>query len=79
MCVNDMLPKEFSNMTDKPAVLVVTYGDQPSNREVERALGWGAEDGDSSAWLTINRDEAHHMKDSMDWQNFIPAPMPAAP
>ncbi|MGC0238308.1 SIR2 family protein [Arthrobacter sp. SD76] len=79
ICVNDMLRKEFSNRTDKPTVLVVTYGDQPSDHEVERAFGWGAEDGDSSPWLTINRGGANDMKDSLDWQNFIPASVPAAP
>jgi hypothetical protein len=72
VCVNDMLRKEFSNRTDKPSVLVVTYGEQPSEHDVERAFGWGAEDGDSSGWLTVNRGGANDMKDSLDWRNFIP-------
>ncbi len=71
ICVNDMLREEFSNRTDKPTVLVVTYGDQPARHDVERAFGWGAEDGDSESWLTINRGGANDMKDSLDWKNFI--------
>jgi hypothetical protein len=49
----------------------VTYGDQPTTHDVERAFGWGAEDGDSESWLTINRGGATEMKDSLDWKNFI--------
>lgn len=71
ICVNDMLREEFSNRTDKPTVLVVTYGDQPTAHDVERAFGWGAEDGDSEPWLTINRGGATDMKDSLEWKNFI--------
>lgn len=71
-CVNDVLRKEFSNRTEKPKVLVVTYGDKPTIHEVERAFGWGAEDG-NPYWLTINRGGASEMKDSSDWQTFIPA------
>ena len=69
--VNEVMRAEFSNRTEKPRVLVVTYGDQPSRQEVERAFGWGAEDGDSSSWLTINRDGATAMKDSSDWHEFV--------
>lgn len=79
ICVNDMLRKEFSNRTDKPTVLVVTYGEQPSTHEVERAFGWGAEDGDSSSWLTVNRGGANDMKDSPDWQHFIPVAAAVGP
>ncbi len=68
--VNEMMRAEFSNRADKPRVLVVTHGDQPSLHEVERAFGWGAEDGDSSSWLTINRDGATEMKNSVDWREF---------
>lgn len=72
ICVNDVLRAEFSSRKQKPTVLVVTYGDSLSTHEVERAFGWGAEDGDSSLWLTVNRGGAMEMKSSRDWKNFAP-------
>lgn len=78
ICVNDLLRKEFSNRADKPSVLVVTYGDQPSDREVERAFGWGVEDGDSKSWLTVNRGGAVEMKDSQEWLSFVPVNAPTS-
>ncbi|MCG2622687.1 SIR2 family protein [Arthrobacter sp. I2-34] len=70
-CVNEMLRAEFSERVVKPKVLVVTYGDQPSRHDVERALGWAAEDSSSKHWLTINRYGADEMTNSLDWKSFI--------
>ena len=36
-----------------------------------RAFGWGAEDGRSKAWLTINRDGASGAEETASWQAFI--------
>lgn len=69
--VNAALRAEFIDRDPKPRVLVVTFGDEPRRRDVERALGWGAEDGTSKKWLTINRDGASGVEASDDWQSFI--------
>jgi len=37
---------------------------------VERSFGWNAEDGDSSHWLTINRDGADGVENTVDWEEF---------
>ncbi|MCK6210832.1 SIR2 family protein [Georgenia sp. EYE_87] len=73
VCVNDMLRLEFSERTanDKPDVLVVTFGDQPTRKEIERALGWGVEDGSSAHWLAINREGANGIQATEDWRNFV--------
>ena len=72
-CVNQELRFEFAERAEKPKVLVVTYGEDPSEHAVERAFGWGAEDGSSSSWLTINREGAFAMKESSDWKSFSEA------
>lgn len=69
--VNEKLRDEFLGRDEKPRVLVVTFGDQPSTTEVERALGWGQEDGPSSDWLTINRDGANGVQVTDDWETFV--------
>lgn len=69
-CVNDILRNEFIRRKVKPRVLVSTFGDFPALGEVERAFGWGAEDEDSSAWLTINRDGAKGLEETWDWAVF---------
>lgn len=71
-CVNDRLRAYFAEREagGKPRVLVVTYGPSPTTREVERSLGWGAEDGDSSAWLTVFRDGADALEGSTAWEAF---------
>ena len=68
--VNALLRSEFAERVSKPRVLVVTLGDVPSSRDVERAFGWNIEDGDSSSWLTINRQGADGVEDSSDWETF---------
>lgn len=70
--VNQMLASVFLEYEDKPSVLVCTYGDQPSREEVERALGWGADDGDSKDWLTFSRRGANGLQDTRPWERFIP-------
>lgn len=69
--VNSTLRKEFIERTTKPHVLVVTYGESPSRLEIERALGWGAEDGLSVEWLTIYREGADGFEESHVWRNFV--------
>lgn len=69
--VNAKLRAEFAERSDKPKVLVVTFGDQPSRKDVERAFGWGSEDGDSTGWLSINRLGANGIQTTTDWDAFI--------
>ena len=71
--VNNMLRSEFLDRKreNKPRVLVVTYGGELKLRDVEKAFGWGVEDGSSSEWLTINREGASDMENTEDWVNFV--------
>ncbi|MFX4288292.1 hypothetical protein ACQ3I4_03270 [Zafaria sp. Z1313] len=69
--VNSALRSEFIDREVKPRVLVVTYGEEPRRRDVERAFGWGTEDGSSKEWLTINRDGASGVEDTRDWERFV--------
>lgn len=69
--VNAKLREEFSERTVKPRVLVVTFGSQPTRKEVARAFGWGKEDGSSKIWLTINRDGANGIQSTDNWRDFI--------
>ena len=69
-CVNDALRAEFSERTEKPKVLVVTYGEQPTVHEIERAFGWGVEDGSSQNWLSVNRAGANGMTHTGEWLDF---------
>ena len=76
--VNGRLRNAFLEREIKPKMLVVTHGESPSRVVVERALGWGADDGDSSAWLTINREGANGIQETEDWATFAggAAPLP---
>ncbi|MFV4913121.1 SIR2 family protein [Microbacterium lacticum] len=69
--VNTALRTEFIDRDPKPRVLVVTYGKELRRRDIERAFGWGAEDGASKGWLTINRRGASGVETTVDWQDFI--------
>ncbi|MFI2753745.1 SIR2 family protein [Cellulomonas sp. P22] len=71
-CVNERVRAAFAEREagEKPRVMVATYGTSPTTREVERALGWGAEDGDSSGWLTVFRDGADALRESSAWAAF---------
>lgn len=69
--INMMLQGEFTERDPKPSVLVVTYGNEPKRREVEKAFGWGIEDGSSEPWLTINRQGANGVQESDDWDHFV--------
>lgn len=68
--VNSRLRDEFSERDPKPQVLVVTHGKSPARKEIERALGWGKEDGDSKPWLSINREGADGIERTADWAAF---------
>jgi SIR2-like domain len=70
-CVNEVLRAEFAERESKPEVLIVTFGDLPELRTVERALGWGKEDGPSTSWLTVSRGGAKNMVDSEEWMSFV--------
>lgn len=69
--VNAMLRERFMDLHEKPRVLVVTHGGLPRRRDVEKAFGWGREDGTSKAWLTINRTGANGVEQTSDWFDFI--------
>jgi len=70
--VNQMLESVFLDYEEKPSVLVVTHGDFPSRLQIERAFGWGADDGDSKAWLAINRRGANGLQETRQWGRFVP-------
>ncbi|WP_454118271.1 hypothetical protein [Microbacterium lacticum] len=70
--VNNMLREAFLDYEEKPSVLVVTYGPSPRRAEIERAFGWGADDPDSRAWLSINRRGANGVQDTNHWERFVP-------
>lgn len=69
--VNSMLRKQFIDRGSKPTVHVVTFGGDPRRRDIERALGWGAEDGSSNVWLTIDRTGANGAERTVGWQTFV--------
>lgn len=68
--VNAALREEFISRKSKPRVLVVTQGDLPLRGEVERALGWGAENGSSKSWLAFHRDGADRFHENPQWELF---------
>lgn len=68
--VNSMLREEFIRRVEKPRVLVVTLGALPTLETVERAFGWGAEDGSSSSWLVVDRSGAADLDLRPTWQKF---------
>ena len=59
-------PPEISELMAR-----MTYGDELRRRDVERAFGWGAEDGSSKTWLAINRGGASGVETTHDWQDFV--------
>lgn len=69
--VNATLRSEFIDRDPKPKVFVVTYGSDPDRRDIERALGWGKEDGASHGWLTVNREGADGVETTNDWHDFV--------
>ncbi|AZT97715.1 SIR2 family protein [Brevibacterium aurantiacum] len=69
--VNEVLRKAFMDRVNKPQVLVVTYGEELERLGVERAFGWGKEDGKSDGWLTINRGGADGAENTSDWKKFV--------
>lgn len=69
VAVNDVLRTEFLSRKRKPKVFVVTYGKYPTRREVLRALGWGAEDGEAK-WLKISRRGADGVQNRPMWHWF---------
>jgi hypothetical protein len=68
--VNSKLRAEFADRAEKPRVLVVTNGDEPSRRDVERALGWNREDGPSRSWLNFDRKGADGLTALSKWNDF---------
>lgn len=70
--VNRILQREFLRKDRSPRVLVVTHGRTPTRQHIEDAFGWGAEDPESSEWLTINRDGANGLEKRDDWKKFVP-------
>ncbi|WP_445971904.1 hypothetical protein [Clavibacter sp. CFBP 8619] len=72
--INRMLSARFLDLEEKPAVLVVTHGEGPTDLEVHRAFGWGADDGDPSSWLTICRSGANGLQHTAEWQAYLAGP-----
>ncbi|WP_136031633.1 SIR2 family protein [Microbacterium sp. PF5] len=71
--VNAKLQAEFNDRAreEKPRVLVVTHGDDLAVHVVERAFGWGKEDGSSVDWLTVVRTGANGVENTAEWAEFI--------
>lgn len=69
--VNSMLREEFIRRVKKPRVLVVTLGTEPTLETVERAFGWGAEDGSSESWLVFDRAGAADLDLRPTWATFV--------
>ncbi|MCT1986759.1 SIR2 family protein [Dermacoccus abyssi] len=69
--VNELLRSEFLKRSNKPSVLISTYGTDLARVAVEQAFGWGAEDGSSDSWLTISRDGASGLEKSVEWEIFM--------
>lgn len=69
--VNSILRNYFIDRESKPKVHVVTSGEDPSRLCIERALGWGLEDGSSKSWLTIDRNGANGAEKTQEWKNFV--------
>lgn len=68
-CVNNMLAHEFSRRSSIPQVLVVTYGESPSDTEVLEALGWNFYDhGDPREFLDMFRGGVESAPYSAEWQ-----------
>jgi hypothetical protein len=72
--INRMLSARFLDLQEKPSVLVVTHGDGPTDVEVHRAFGWGADDGDPSPWLTICRSGANGLQHTAEWKAYLAQP-----
>ncbi|MGK3949391.1 SIR2 family protein [Microbacterium sp. K2] len=70
--VNDLLRTAFLEYEEKPSVLVVTHGPAPTRQEIERAMGWGADDPDSRGWLKISRRGANGLQETSRWERFTP-------
>jgi len=77
--VNDLLRGEFAERETKPRVLVVTFENELTLLEVERAFGWNAEDEASDSWLSVYRGGADGAEDSNDWTEFIEGVLPTVP
>lgn len=69
--VNSTLREAFMRKSERPKVLVVTRGDCPTRETVEREMGWAATDGDSSTWLTIQRDGIEFALTSAEWTTWV--------
>lgn len=70
--VNAKLQAEFKEraLEEKPRVLVVTFGDELTVHQIERAFGWGKEDGSSVNWLTVVRSGANGVEEAPEWAHF---------
>lgn len=71
--VNAKLREEFIERAreEKPRVLVVTYGEELTSQQIERAFGWGKEDGSSVGWLTVVRSGADGVEGTSEWASFV--------
>ncbi|MBF4622699.1 SIR2 family protein [Clavibacter sp. VKM Ac-2872] len=69
--INRMLSARFLDLQEKATVLVVTHGPVPTDVEIHRAFGWGADDGDPSSWLTVCRTGANGLQDTPEWRAYL--------
>jgi len=68
-CVNELLTRSWEARKDPTQILVVTYGDQLQESDIEDAFGW--EHGTGSALgLSIDRGGAFDLDSSDEWSAF---------
>lgn len=69
-CLNEVLKRVWARRAVLPSVLVVTKGDDPSERAILNAFGydpvWG-EDPDPKHWLSVHRDGIETAPSSFEW------------
>lgn len=78
-CLNEVLRRVWARRSTLPSVMVVTKGNDPSEKHITDALGfdpvWG-NDPDPSLWLTICRDGIEQAPTSLEWVAWTTATPP---
>lgn len=69
-CVNDRLADAFRRKVTPPTVLVSTYGNELSRKDVEAAFGWDTTTLGYADWLTIHRAGVDDLITSTEWRQF---------
>lgn len=80
VAVNQMLREAWQGRSSTPQVLVITKGENPTDREILNAIGYDpiwADDPDPSKWLEIARDGIFESVNSWEWFIWtIQSPLP---